>query len=115
MTKLGKVVVNPSYKALPSGSFVLYYILSIITLGLFEFYWYYVLTKDFNEHFHGPMAIRRQFNVCFVKTDPVYSPLARWKRIDWMPNRPGPVKRFIMNVKLPKSPIDFPAGERQTR
>ena len=48
---MGKVVVNPSWKALPSRSFVLYFILSIVTLGIFEFYWSYVLIKDFNEHF----------------------------------------------------------------
>ena len=51
MTKLGKVVVNPSWKELPSRSFFLYFVLSIVTLGLFEFYWYYVLITDFNNHF----------------------------------------------------------------
>jgi hypothetical protein len=53
MSKLGKVVVNPSWKSLPSRSFILYFILSLVTLGLFEFYWYYVLIKDFNEHFRA--------------------------------------------------------------
>jgi hypothetical protein len=36
---------------LPNRSFVLYLILSIITLGLFRIYWLYVLLKDPNEHF----------------------------------------------------------------
>jgi len=35
----------------PNRSFVLYLILSIITLGLFGIYWLYVLLKDPNEHF----------------------------------------------------------------
>jgi len=39
--------VNP----LPNRSFVLYLILSIITLGIFGIYWLYVLIKDPNEHF----------------------------------------------------------------
>ena len=51
LTKLGKTIVNPSWKALPSRSFFLYLILDIVTLGLFGFYWYYVLIKDFNDHF----------------------------------------------------------------
>jgi hypothetical protein len=36
---------------LPDRSFVLYLILSIITLGLFRIYWLYVLLKDPNTHF----------------------------------------------------------------
>ncbi|MDG6994277.1 MAG: DUF4234 domain-containing protein [Nitrososphaerota archaeon] len=51
LAKLGKPIVNPSWKALPSRSFILYLILDIVTLGLFGFYWYYVLIKDFNDHF----------------------------------------------------------------
>ena len=35
----------------PDRSFVLYLILTIITLGLFGIYWVYVLLKDPNEHF----------------------------------------------------------------
>ncbi|MEA2090145.1 MAG: DUF4234 domain-containing protein [Thermoproteota archaeon] len=35
----------------PDRSFVLYLILSIITLGLFNIYWLYVLIKDPNNHF----------------------------------------------------------------
>lgn len=51
LVKLGKTVVNPSWKALPSRSFFLYFVLSIITFGLFEYYWYYTLIVDFNNHF----------------------------------------------------------------
>lgn len=51
LTKLGKTVVNPSWKALSSRSFALYFVLSIVTLGLFEFYWFYTLIVDFNGHF----------------------------------------------------------------
>ena len=36
---------------LPDRSFVLYLILTIITLGIFGIYWLYVLLKDPNEHF----------------------------------------------------------------
>jgi len=35
----------------PDRSFVLYLILTIITLGLFGIYWLYILLKDPNEHF----------------------------------------------------------------
>ena len=38
-------------EATPDRSFVLYLILTIITLGLFGIYWLYVLLKDPNEHF----------------------------------------------------------------
>lgn len=38
-------------EVMPDRSFVLYLILTIITLGLFGIYWLYVLLKDPNEHF----------------------------------------------------------------
>jgi hypothetical protein len=38
-------------EALPNRSFVLYLILTIITMGLFGVYWLYVLLKDPNDHF----------------------------------------------------------------
>ena len=38
-------------EAMPNRSFVLYLILTIITMGLFGVYWIYVLLKDPNEHF----------------------------------------------------------------
>lgn len=45
---------------LPDRSFVLYLILSIITLGLFGIYWLYVLLKDPNEHFKYHIQIEDQ-------------------------------------------------------
>ena len=51
LSKLGKTVVNPSWKVLPSRSYFLYLVLSIITFGLFEFYWNYTLIVDLNNHF----------------------------------------------------------------
>jgi len=56
-SKLGLDIVVPSWKALPSRSFALYFILSIVTGGFFGIYWYYVFLNDFNEHFKG----QRQF------------------------------------------------------
>jgi len=38
-------------EVIPDRSFVLYLILSIITMGFFGIYWMYVLLKDPNEHF----------------------------------------------------------------
>jgi len=38
-------------EAMPYRSFVLYLILTIITVGLFGVYWVYVLLKDPNDHF----------------------------------------------------------------
>jgi len=42
---------------LPDRSFVLYLILTIITLGIFGIYWIYVLLKDPNEHFEYHIKI----------------------------------------------------------
>ncbi|HVP23271.1 MAG TPA: DUF4234 domain-containing protein [Conexivisphaerales archaeon] len=39
------------YEPLPNRSFVLYIILTLITLGIFSFYWEYVLIQDPNKHF----------------------------------------------------------------
>jgi hypothetical protein len=38
-------------EAMPYRSFVLYLILTIVTVGLFGVYWFFVLLKDPNEHF----------------------------------------------------------------
>ena len=45
---------------LPDRSFVLYLILTIITLGLFGIYWLYVLLKDPNEHFKHHILVEDQ-------------------------------------------------------
>ncbi len=47
-------------EATPNRSFVLYLIITIITLGLFGIYWLYVLLKDPNEHFKHHMQIEDQ-------------------------------------------------------
>jgi hypothetical protein len=47
-------------EATPDRSFVLYLILTIITLGLFGIYWIYVLLKDPNQHFKYHMQIEDQ-------------------------------------------------------
>lgn len=41
-------------------SFVLYFILTLVTLGLFGIYWVYVLLKDPNEHFRYHVQIEDQ-------------------------------------------------------
>jgi len=38
-------------ESMPNRSFAVYLILSIITAGIFGFYWMYILLKDPNEHF----------------------------------------------------------------
>ena len=53
LNKLGiKFSVPRRTEAMPNRSFVLYLILTIITMGLFGVYWIYVLLKDPNEHFN---------------------------------------------------------------
>lgn len=52
-----KFSVPRRMEALPERSFVLYLILTIITLGLFGIYWIYVLLKDPNQHFKYHMQI----------------------------------------------------------
>jgi hypothetical protein len=52
-SKLGLVTVAPTWRAIEKRSFFVYLILSIITFGIFAFYWYYVLIEDPNTHFHA--------------------------------------------------------------
>ena len=47
-------------EATPDRSFVLYLILTIITVGLFGIYWLYVLLKDPNEHFKYHVQVEDQ-------------------------------------------------------
>jgi uncharacterized membrane protein len=42
---------RPVGTALPERSYVLYLVLTIVTLGLFGIYWWYVLVRDPNAHF----------------------------------------------------------------
>jgi hypothetical protein len=46
-------LLPPMWRPVPERSFLLYIILTIITLGLFAIYWVYVLIKDLNEHFQN--------------------------------------------------------------
>lgn len=50
MYKLGYQVGPPYWAPLPNRSFALYLIVTIF-IGLFIFYWWYVLIKDPNQHF----------------------------------------------------------------
>jgi hypothetical protein len=52
LSKLGFPAGSPySARRLPERSFGLYLLLSIVTIGLFTFYWWYTLLRDPNEHF----------------------------------------------------------------
>ncbi len=44
-------LTTTGYSAVPDRNTVIYIVLSLITLGIFLLYWYYVLAKDPNEHF----------------------------------------------------------------
>ena len=54
---MGMQMVLPSWRTLPDRSFILYLILTLITIGLFGIYWIYVLIEDMNEH----MQVQWQF------------------------------------------------------
>jgi len=61
MDKCGiKFSVPRRTETLPERSFVLYLILTIITLGLFGIYWLYVLLKDPNQHFSYHIQVEDQ-------------------------------------------------------
>lgn len=47
-------------ETLPNRSFALYFILNLVTLGLFGIYWIYVLLMDPNEHFRYHVQIEDQ-------------------------------------------------------
>jgi hypothetical protein len=47
-------------ETLPDRSFALYFILTLVTLGLFGIYWVYVLLKDPNEHFRYHVQVEDQ-------------------------------------------------------
>ncbi|MFP4545491.1 MAG: DUF4234 domain-containing protein [Methanomassiliicoccales archaeon] len=57
---LGMTVVLPSWKTLPSRSFAIYLILTIVTFGIFIIYWYWVLIKDMNDHFRAQWQFEDQ-------------------------------------------------------
>ncbi len=54
LAKLGKPMVHPGvYTNVPRRSTGLYIILTIITLGFFLPYWWYVVIRDWNSHFQN--------------------------------------------------------------
>ncbi|MGD0056855.1 MAG: DUF4234 domain-containing protein [Methanomassiliicoccales archaeon] len=57
---LGMTVILPSWKTLPERSFFIYFVLTLITCGLFLIYWYYVLIKDLNNHFSAQWQFEDQ-------------------------------------------------------
>lgn len=59
-SKLGMYLVVPTWKSLPPRSFAIFLILIIFTFGLFAFYWFYVLIKDFNDHFMAQWQFENQ-------------------------------------------------------
>lgn len=60
LSKFGKTMVFPFWKAMPGRSFFLYLILTWLTFGLFALYWNYVLITDFNDHFKAQWQIEDQ-------------------------------------------------------
>jgi hypothetical protein len=59
-SQLGMNMVLPSWRSLPERSFIIYFILTIVTLGLFMIYWYYVIIKDMNEHYRSQWQFEDQ-------------------------------------------------------
>ncbi len=51
LSDLGQMELPRRVDPVPRRSFALYFILTIITLGIFEIYWIYTLIKDPNTHF----------------------------------------------------------------
>jgi hypothetical protein len=58
--QMGMNIMMPSWKTLPERSFVIFLVLTIITLGLFMFYWVYCIIKDMNEHMKNQWAFEDQ-------------------------------------------------------
>jgi hypothetical protein len=58
--QIGINIMTPSWKTLPRRSFLLYFILSIITGGIFGIYWLYTLINDPNEHYKAQWQFEDQ-------------------------------------------------------
>ncbi len=58
-SKLGITLVVPTWEALPGRSFALYFIITIL-ISFFAIYWFYVLIKDFNDHFKAQWQFEDQ-------------------------------------------------------
>jgi MFS family permease len=48
-----RIDLPPVWRPVPERSFLLYIVLTIITLGLFAIYWVWVLIRDLNDHFRN--------------------------------------------------------------
>jgi Domain of unknown function (DUF4234) len=53
LTALGVQFVFHRDEPVPNRSFAIYFIVTLVTFGLFGFYWVYTLIKDPNNHFAG--------------------------------------------------------------
>ncbi|MCE4614606.1 MAG: DUF4234 domain-containing protein [Desulfurococcales archaeon] len=51
MEKLGQPLSTRTFFRIPDRNTVIYIVLTLVTAGLFGFYWVYVTTVDPNEHF----------------------------------------------------------------
>jgi len=60
-SQMGMSLMLPSWRSLPERSFIIYFILTLVTLGFFMIYWYYVLIKDMNEHYKSQWQFEDQF------------------------------------------------------
>ncbi|NYT12563.1 MAG: DUF4234 domain-containing protein [Methanomassiliicoccales archaeon] len=60
-SQLGMNLMLPSWRMLPERSFIIYFILTIVTFGIFMIYWYYVLIKDMNDHYRAQWQFEDQF------------------------------------------------------
>ncbi len=59
-SKRGVYFEAPMYPSVKDRSTFLYFILSLITAGIFQLYWVYTLTKDPNEHFRMHMSVEQK-------------------------------------------------------
>jgi hypothetical protein len=59
-SSLGARPISGRSKKMSDRSFILYFILLLVTLGIFGIYWVYVLIKDPNEHFVGDASIESE-------------------------------------------------------
>jgi len=50
-----------SLERVPDRNVVLYIVLSIVTLGIFQIYWMYAVTVDLNKHFRDHKEVEREF------------------------------------------------------
>ncbi|MFA5809640.1 MAG: DUF4234 domain-containing protein, partial [Thermoleophilia bacterium] len=53
MSGLGMNRVSPATQAVPLRSFLLLFLLTMVTFGIYGIYWWYTLIGDPNEHFNG--------------------------------------------------------------